>query len=61
MSAMVRENVLMAFFNPNGIKFHSYRPDLVITVIFLTPSGAIGICQNPNYKSNVKNHLECLN
>jgi hypothetical protein len=61
MSAMVCENVLMAFFNPNGITFHSYKPDLVITVIILTPLGAIGICQNLDYKSNVENHLECPN
>jgi len=47
MSAMVYENVLLAFFNPNGITFHSYEPDLVIIVIFFTSSGTIGIYQNP--------------
>jgi len=42
---MVHENVLVVFFSPNGITFHSLRPDLVIIVIFLTSSGAMGICQ----------------
>jgi hypothetical protein len=54
MSAMVRENVLMVFFNPNGITFHSYKLDLVIIVFFFTSSGAIRICQNLDYKSNAE-------
>jgi hypothetical protein len=61
MSAMVRENVLVVFFNPNGITFHSERPNLVITVVFLTSSRAIKISRNPDYKSNAENHLEYLN
>jgi hypothetical protein len=58
---MVRENVLVAFFSLNGITFHSYRPNLMIIVIFFTSLGAIGICQNPDYKSSVENHLKYLN
>jgi hypothetical protein len=34
MSTMVHENVLVAFFSQNDITFHSYKPDLVITIFF---------------------------
>ncbi len=61
MLAMVHKNVLVAFFSLNGITFHSYKPDLVITPIFLTPLGAIRISQNLDCKSSTENHLECLN
>jgi len=61
MLTMVHENILMAFFNPNGITFHSYKLDLVIIVVFFTSLRTIKICQNPNYKSSVENHYERLN
>jgi hypothetical protein len=30
--------------------------DLVISAVFLTSSNDILICQNPDYKSRIKNH-----
>jgi hypothetical protein len=47
--------ILVAFFNPNGITFHSNKPNFLITTVFQMSSSTILICQNPNYKSNVKN------
>jgi len=58
MLTMLHENILLAFFSLNGITFHSYKPDLVIIVVFFTSSRAIGIWQKPNYKSSTKNHWE---
>jgi hypothetical protein len=58
---MVHENVLVVFFSLNGIKFHSYRPNLVIIVVFFTSSKTIRIYQNLVCKSNFENHLECPN
>jgi hypothetical protein len=53
---MVLENVLVVFFNPNGITFHSKNPDLVITTVFQTSSSTILIGQKRNYMTKAKNH-----
>jgi hypothetical protein len=50
------EKVLVVFFNPNGITFHSENLDLMMIVVFLMFLGAIGICQNPNWKARAINH-----
>jgi len=45
ISTMVLENVIVAFFNQNGITFHSKNHDLVvITTVFQTFSSAVLIC-----------------
>jgi hypothetical protein len=61
MLAMVCENVLVVFFSPNGITFHSYRPNLEITIIFFTSLRTIKICQNPYYKSSAETIWSALN
>jgi len=58
MSAMVHDNVLLAFVNLKGITFHSYKPNLVITTVFFTSFVAISIYQKPNCKSNIEKHLK---
>jgi hypothetical protein len=57
-SDIVLVNVLVAFFNPNGMTVQSYNPVLVIKAVFFTSSGAIRICQNPDCKSKAVNHVE---
>jgi len=51
-----KKKILVAFFNPNGITFHSNNLDFMIIVVFRMFSLTILICQNPNYESNVENH-----
>jgi hypothetical protein len=53
MLVIVLENVIVAFFNPNGITSHSCRHVLVMNVVFFTSSRFILICQKPLYKSKV--------
>jgi hypothetical protein len=60
MLAMVQEKVLVAFFRPNGITFHSYKLDLVIIAIFFTSLGAIKICQNLDCKFIVNQVLKTI-
>ncbi len=62
MLVIVLENVIVAFFNPNGITSHSCRHVLVMNVVFFTSSRFILIRQKPLYKSKVgkplwRNHL----
>ncbi len=54
--AMGLENVFVAFFNLNGITFHSKNLVLMTTTIIQTSSSAILICQKPNYRSKAENH-----
>jgi hypothetical protein len=54
--AIVLENVLVVFFRLNGTTFQSYKPDLMIALVFFTFSGAIGIFLKLDHKSNAKNH-----
>ncbi len=54
--AMVLENVLVLFFNMNGITFHLKNRVLVITIVFKTSSSTILICQKLDYRSKAKNH-----
>jgi hypothetical protein len=56
-SVIILEKVLVVFLNLNGITFHSKNLVLMMIAIFLMFSGAIGICQNLNYKSRVVNHV----
>jgi hypothetical protein len=51
----LKKKQFVAFFNPNGITFHSNNLDFVITIVFRMSSLTILICQNPNYGSNVEN------
>ncbi len=62
--AMGLENVFVAFFNLNGITFHSKNLVLMTTTIIQTSSSAILICQKPNCRSKVENHEDfpsCVN
>jgi hypothetical protein len=58
MLAMVRENVLVAFFSPNDITFLHINLTWWLLLFFFTSLKAIGIYQNPDCKSSVKNHWE---
>jgi len=55
-SDIVLVKVLVAFLRPNGMMVQSYDLVLVISVVFFVSSGAIRICQKPNYKSKAINH-----
>lgn len=57
MLVIVLKNVLVVFFNPNGITSHSYSLVLVISVVFFTSSGFNMICQKPLYKFKMVNHF----
>jgi hypothetical protein len=60
-SDIVLIKVLVVFLRPNGMTVQSYNPVLVIKVVFFMSSGAIRICQKPDYKSKVVNHDEFPN
>jgi hypothetical protein len=54
---IVLEKILVTFLSPIGIIRHSYRPILVMNVVFFTSLKLILICQNPFYKSKIMNHF----
>ncbi len=54
-SDIVLVKVMVTFLKPNGMTVQSYNLVLVINVVFFISSGAIQICQKPNYKSNAVN------
>jgi hypothetical protein len=58
MSVIVLENVMVTFFNPNGITSHSCRHVLLMNVVFFTSSRFVLIFWKPFCKSKVVNHYE---
>lgn len=54
------ENVFVAFFNPNGITFHSKNLVLMTTIVIRTSSSAILICQKLDYRFKAENHEDFL-